>query len=147
MSDTWDPEREKGKEQRRKARAAQRVRDLVEGSEIHVQRLAYRVLGLNDARARQLARDNIEILLGTLLRPLHRDTRIHAFKALKNAAHEPEGAAMVLARAREAFTLPDKRYPKEWLLDLVAHIVAKHPQLAAPGEARVIYRRGTEVIQ
>lgn len=117
------------------------VRDLVEGSEIHVQRLAYRVLGLPDARARQLAADNLEILLGTLLRPLHRDTRIHAFAALQNAAHELQGATVVLARAREAFTLPDKRYPKEALLGLVAHIVARHPQLAAPGEARVVYRK------
>lgn len=117
------------------------VRDLVEGSEIHVQRLAYRVLGLDDARARQLAWDNIEILLGTLLRPLHRDTRIHAFGALKNAAHEAQGAAVVLARAREAFTLPDQHYPKEALLDLVAHVVARHPQLAAPGETRVVYRK------
>ncbi|MFZ5550811.1 MAG: gliding motility protein [Pseudomonadota bacterium] len=117
------------------------VRDLVEGSEIHVQRLAYRVLGLPDPRARRLAADNLDILIGTLLRPLHRETRLQAFAALKNAASEEAGARRVLARAREAFALPDKHYPKEGLLDLVAHIVARHPALAETGEARVIHRK------
>jgi len=117
------------------------VRDLVEGSEIHVQRLAYRVLALPDSRARALARDNLDVLIGTLLRPLHRDTRAQAFGALKNAAHEAEGATRVLARAREAFALPDQRYPKEGLMDLVAAILARHPQLAEASEARVIYRK------
>jgi hypothetical protein len=117
------------------------VRDLVEGSEIHVQRLAYRVLGLPDPRARRLAADNLDILIGTLLRPLHRETRLQAFAALKNAASEEAGARRVLARAREAFALPDKHYPKEGLLDLVAHIVARHPALAEAGEARVIHRK------
>lgn len=117
------------------------VRDLVEGSEIHVQRLAYRVLGQRDERARQLAKDNLDILIGTLLRPLHRETRAQAFGALKNAAHGEEGARRVLARSREAFALPDEGYPKEGLLDLVAHILARHPVLAEAGEARVVYRR------
>lgn len=117
------------------------VRDLVEGSEIHVQRLAYRVLALPDPRARRLAADNLDILIGTLLRPLHRETRLQAFAALKNAGSEEAGAQRVLARAREAFALPDKHYPKEGLLDLVAHIVARHPALAEAGEARVIHRK------
>lgn len=117
------------------------VRDLVEGSEIHVQRLAYRVLGRSDERARRLAKDNLDILIGTLLRPLHRETRAQAFAALKNAAHEETGARRVLAKAREAFALPDDGYPKEGLLDLVAKILARHPQLAEASEARVVYRR------
>ena len=117
------------------------VRDLVEGSEIHVQRLAYRVIGLRDERARRFARDNLDILIGTLLRPLQRETRAQAFGALKNAAHAEADARRVLARAREAFALPDERYPKEGLLGLVAHILAHHPQLAESGEARVVYRK------
>jgi hypothetical protein len=116
------------------------VRDLVEGSEIHVQRLAYRVLGRRDERAYKLAKANLDILIGTLLRPLHRETRAQAFGALKNAAHDEEGARRVLAKAREAFALPDEGYPKEGLLGLVAHILARHPQLAEPSEARVVYR-------
>jgi len=117
------------------------VRDLVEGSEIHVQRLAYRAIGLRDERARRFARDNLDILIGTLLRPLHRETRAKAFGALKNAAHDEAGARRVITRAREAFALPDEGYPKEGLLGLVAHILARHPQLAEAGEARVIYRK------
>lgn len=117
------------------------VRDLVEGSEIHVQRLAYRVLGRRDERAQRLAKANLDILIGTLLRPLHRETRAQAFGALKNAAHDEEGARRVLTKAREAFALPDEGYPKEGLLGLVAHILARHPQLAEPSEARVVYRR------
>src|SRR5262249_25669328 len=44
------------------------VRDLVEGGEIHVQQLAYRVLGMTDLRAEEQARANLDILIGTLLR-------------------------------------------------------------------------------
>ena len=62
------------------------VQDLIEGSNIHVQKLAYRVLAQNDPRAQTLAEENIDILLGTLLRPIHRSTRIPAFSALANAA-------------------------------------------------------------
>ncbi len=116
------------------------VRELVEASEIHVQRLAYRVLGLRDDAARAQAADALDILLGTLLRPLHRDTRRQAFTALKNAAHAEPGARRVLARAREAFALPDRRYPKEGLLDLVAHILHRHPGLALEGETPTVYR-------
>jgi hypothetical protein len=117
------------------------LRDLVEGSEIHVQRLAYRVLALPDARARRFARDQLDILIGTLLRPLHRETRTHALAALANAAHDADAAKIVLARARDAFALPDKRYPKEALLGLVARVLAMHPALAQRGERPVIHRR------
>ena len=118
------------------------VRDLVEGSEIHVQRLAYRVLSLPDPRARALARDNLDILIGTLLRPLHRETRMQALRALANAAGSDAAAYRVVSRARDAFALPDERYPKEALVGLVGRLVARHSHLAGPGEARVIYRRG-----
>jgi hypothetical protein len=117
------------------------VRDLVEGSEIHVQRLAYRVLSLPDARARALARDNLDILIGTLLRPLHRETRMQALRALDNAARHADAAEQVLATARDAFVLPDEHYPKEALVGLVGRLLARHPHLAGPGETPVVYRR------
>lgn len=119
----------------------QAVQDLVEGSNIHVMMLAYRVLALPDARARALAADNIEILLGTLLRPIHRKTRMAAFDALANAAHHSEAVARrVHARAREALKLPDKKYPKAELIGLIARTLAAHPALAAEIERPVVYR-------
>lgn len=120
---------------------ARSVRDLVEGSEIHVQALAYRVLSLDDDRARALAAENIALLLGTLLRPLHRATRSLAFGALANAATTGENAARVLAKAREALDLPDEKYPKEALLGLIARIIARWPALRGPREDPVVYRR------
>lgn len=117
------------------------VRDLVEASEIHVQRLAYRLLATHDARAERLARDNLDILLGTLLRPLHRETRLRAFGALHNAARDPACARKVLARAREALALPDAGYPKEALVGLIGQVLALHPALAGAGEGRVVQRR------
>jgi len=115
------------------------VRDLVEGSEIHVMALAYRVLGLDDERARAQALDNLDLLLGTLLRPLQRKTRLLAFRALDNAATSSAGAARVVARARDALRLPDIRYPKEALVGLIGKLLARHPHLAAPEERPVIY--------
>jgi hypothetical protein len=119
----------------------QAVQDLVEGSNIHVMMLAYRVLALPDPRARALAADNIDILLGTLLRPLHRRTRMAAFAALANAArHDQAIARRIEARAREALKLPDKRYPKAELIGLIGNILAAHPGLASAAERPVVYR-------
>jgi hypothetical protein len=95
----------------------QAVQDLVEGSNIHVMMLAYRVLALPDARARALAAGNVDILLGTLLRPLHRKTRMAAFEAL------------------------DKKYPKPELIGLIGSILASHPALASEAERPIVYRR------
>jgi hypothetical protein len=117
------------------------VRDLVEGAEIHVQHLAYRILAQADARAATLASENLEILIGTLLRPLHRRTRLAAFAALANAAKRIEDAGWILGKAREAWVLPDHRYPKEQLVGLIGTILARHPELARAGERHVIYRR------
>lgn len=116
------------------------VRDLIEASEVHVQMLAYRVLAQSDERARQLAVACLDILLGTLLRPLHRKTRLAAFGALANAAtaHE-ESAGRILRRAREAMRLPDKRYPKEELVGLIGQILHAWPSLRGPREQPVIY--------
>jgi hypothetical protein len=118
------------------------VQDLIEGSNIHVMVLAYRVLALPDARARTLAAANVDILLGTVLRPLHRRTRLAAFDALVNAARgDAAVAARIHARAREALKLPDKRYPKAELIGLIAGILAVRPELAGEAEQPVIYRR------
>lgn len=117
------------------------VRDLVEGGEIHVQQLAYRVLGLDDARARAQAGESLDILFGTLLRPLHRGTRLAAFAALQNAASTEPYARLVLEKCREAFALPDRRYPKEALVGMIGKILARFPALAGADEQRVIHRR------
>jgi len=117
------------------------VRDLVEGGEIHVQHLAYRVLAMKDARAEEQARANLDILIGILLRPLHRRTRLAGFGALANAASTLECAQKVLTRAREVFALPDRRYPKEQVVGLIAKILARFPELAGPTERPVVYRR------
>jgi len=119
----------------------QAVQDLVEGSNIHVMMLAYRALALPDPRARALAANNIDILLGTLLRPLHRKTRMAAFAALANAARHDEAIARrIHARAREALKLPDKKYPKAELIGLIGNILAAHPGLASAAERPVVYR-------
>ena len=118
------------------------VQDLIEGSNIHVMMLAYRVLALPDQRAQALAAAHVEILLGTLLRPLHRRTRLAAFDALVNAARDDATvAARIHARAREALKLPDKRYPKAELIGLIGRILAIRPELAAEAERPVVYRR------
>lgn len=117
------------------------VQDLIEGSNIHVMMLAYRVLALPDPRARALAAQNVDILLGTLLRPLQRKTRMAAFEALANAARHDEAVARrVHARAREALKLPDKKYPKAELIGLIGRILVAHPGLATDAERPVVYR-------
>lgn len=121
---------------------ARSVRDLVEASEIHVMALAYRVLGLDDERARVLAVENLSLLLGTLLRVMHRATRELGFRALSNAArHDAVAAARVLAKAREALDLPDTKYPKEPLLGLIAAILARWPNLRGAQERPTVFRR------
>jgi hypothetical protein len=121
------------------------VRDLVEGSSIYVQMLAYRVLAADDDRARALAVENLDILLGTLLRPIHRKTRLPAFDALANAARADETAARrILDRARDALRLPDKRYPKAELVGLIARILQAHPGLRDAAEQPVVYGRGAK---
>lgn len=120
----------------------QAVQDLVEGSDIHVQMLAYRVLGQDDERARRLAVQTLDVLIGTLWRPLHRKTRLAAFEALANAARaDIDAARVILPRAREALRLPDKKYPKEQLIGLIGRILHWQPELRGPREQPVIYRK------
>jgi hypothetical protein len=115
--------------------------DLVEASEIHVMALAYRALGLQDERARAQAARHLPLLLGTLLRPMQRDTRVLAFGALANAASTIDTAQLVLARAKDALNLPDIRYPKERLLGLIAQLIHRWPELRGPREQPVVYER------
>lgn len=115
--------------------------DLVEASEIHVLSLAYRALGLNDERARQQASEHLPLLMGTLLRPMQRDTRTLAFGALANAANSIESARLILDRAKDALNLPDTRYPKERLLSLIAHVLHRWPELRGANEQPLIYER------
>jgi hypothetical protein len=118
------------------------VGDLVEGSDIHVMMLAYNILALDDGRARALAVAHLDLLLGTLLRPLHRKTRLPAFNALANAAKaDADAAARILARVREAFKMPDKHYPKEELAGLAAFILRTYPRLQGVSERPPVYRR------
>jgi hypothetical protein len=118
------------------------VQDIVEGSDIHVMTLGYRILALRDPRAVQLAGANLDILLGTLLRPIHRKTRLAAFQALANAARSsPDAAKRILGRARDALKLPNKKYPKAELIGLIGAVLEAEPTLASERERPVIYRR------
>jgi len=118
------------------------VADLVEASEIHVMALAYRILALDDERARSLVAQHLPLLLGTLFRPMHRVTRAAAFGALINAASTSEQTGrIILYKAKEALALPDKKYPKEELAGLIGQIIHRWPVLRGTSEKQVIYRR------
>jgi hypothetical protein len=121
------------------------IRDLLEAPEIHAQRVAFAALALDDPRARVLAAENVDLLTATLLRPLRRKTRAFAFAALKRACeHDEATARFVVERARVAFDLPDKRYPKEQLLGVVAQALHRWPALGGASEQRRVYRRSVE---
>ncbi|MGV3620236.1 MAG: gliding motility protein [Archangium sp.] len=118
------------------------VRELLESPQIHVQALAFRVLATNDPRAQAIASKNVDVLVPTLLRPLHRKTRLAAFKALSAAARDDEkAAAIVLRRMKEALSLPDKRYPREELVAAMGQVLARWPSLRSPSEHPRIFRR------
>jgi hypothetical protein len=81
------------------------------------------------------------MLLGTLLRPLHRSTRMLAFKALRNAATTQEAAARIAARAREALDLPDTHYPKPALIELIGNLLHRYPALRKADEQPPVHWR------
>lgn len=110
------------------------IRNLLESPEIHAQALAFRVLGLEDRTARDLAAENLDLLLPTLLRALHRRTRLLAFRALENAAGTPNRARRIHDRCREALDLPDRKYPKEQLVGLIGRLLRRWPELCLPAE-------------
>ena len=121
---------------------ADAILELLESPQIFAQALAFRALALDDERARALAQANLRALAATLLRSLHRRTRLWAIGALRNAASEPEAARFVLERARGALHLPDRRYPKDALVGLVGYILHRFPELREAGETPVVYERG-----
>ncbi|WP_375772860.1 gliding motility protein [Archangium gephyra] len=118
---------------------ARAMRDLLESPQIHVQALAFRVLARDDERARALAAHNVDLLQATLLRPLHRKTRLMALGALRNAARDEAAARQLAGRIRDAMDLPDRQYPKEALLGLLADILHRWPALRGPSEQPVVY--------
>lgn len=114
--------------------------DLIEAPNIHAQHIAYRALGSDDRRAPGLAAKHLTLLLGTLLRPLHRGTRLAAFQALGNAAaHDLDSAKRILERARDALLLPDTKYPKEALLGIIGRVMHHWPELAHAREIPMVY--------
>ena len=116
------------------------VRDLLESPQIHVQALAFRILGARDPRAIALAAAHVDLLQAALLRRLHRRTRLLAFGALRNAArHDEATARYLLGRMRDALGLPEKRYPREELVGLVGEVLHRWPALRGPREQPRIY--------
>ena len=118
------------------------LRDLLEAPEIHVQALAFRTLALPEDRARDAAASCLDLLVPALLRPLHRRTRLLALAALENAVRDEAAAGGVVARAREAFALPDRRYPKEALVGLLGRLLHRFPALRSPAEEPVVHLSG-----
>ena len=116
------------------------VRDLLESPQIHVQALAFRILGQDDPRAPEVAARSRDLLQATLLRPLHRRTRLLAFRALEKASqHDEATARFLLGRMREALALPEKRYPTEKLVGLIGKVLHRWPSLRGPGEVPRVY--------
>jgi hypothetical protein len=116
------------------------LRDLLESPQIQVQLLAFRILGQDDARAREIAAAHVDLLQATLLRRLRSASRKLAFAALRNAAsHDEATARMLLGRMRDALALPEKRYPVEELVGLIGFVLHRWPALRAAREQPVVY--------
>ncbi len=120
------------------------LRDLLEGAEIHVQLLALRVLAQDDERAKQLAAKNLDLLRATLLRDMHRKSRLVALRALSNAATTLDNARKILNRAKQALDLPGKGYPREHLFALLAELCQRWPELRGPKEQPIVYQGKTK---
>jgi hypothetical protein len=118
---------------------AQSVRDLLEAPEIRAQVLALRVLARPDERSRTLAEASVDLLQATLLRSMHRHSRIVAFAALANAANSAPLARTILLRARQALDLPEAGYPREHLIALIADLLRRWPELRAAEEQPCIF--------
>lgn len=120
------------------------LRELLESPQIHVQALAFRVLGTDDPRAGKLAAGLVDVLAPTLLRALHRRTRLMALGAVKQAVLADETAARhLVSKLKDALALPDKKYPKEGLIGVLAAALHRWPSLRSAREAPAIYREAT----
>jgi hypothetical protein len=124
-------------------------RDLLESPVGYVQALALRALARDDDRARESAARNLDVLQATLLRSLHRRTRLWAFRALLGAAVNLENARIVHDRARQALDLPDRHYPKDRLIGLIGRLLHRWPELRSAHEVPVVYecRALTSVVE
>jgi hypothetical protein len=121
---------------------ARLVRELLESPQIHVQALGFRVLATRDERAVAMAAQQVDVLAPTLLRPLHRRTRLMAFAAMENACLFSETAATaLLEKMKQSLALPDRRYPKEELVGLIGRVLARWPKLRGKNEQPQIFRR------
>ncbi len=122
------------------------VRDLLESPQIHVQLLALRALASDDPRAPALGAMVQELLQATLFRPLHRRTRLVAFRALGMAArHDEATARYLLGRMRDALALPERRYPMEALVGLIATVLARWPALRSATERPRVFGLPDEI--
>jgi len=115
------------------------VRDFLESPQIHVNQLGFHILSLDDPAVAQLSEHNLDLLCAALLRKLHRRTRLLAIDALLQAVRTERAARVVLPKARAALRLPDKRYPKENLIALIATILHRHPSLRSEREQPPIF--------
>lgn len=123
--------------------APELVSELLESPQIHVQTLAFRILGSRDPRAPALAAAQLDGLLPTLLRKLHRRSRLMAFAALRNAAlHDEAAARRLIPRIHDAFALPERRYPKEALVELLGAVLHRWPALRLGSEQPTVFRKG-----
>ncbi len=116
------------------------IRDLLEAAEIHAQTVAFAALALDREDARTLAAENIDLLVPTLLRPLHRKSRALALGALTNAAIDEAHALRIVSAARTALALPDHKYPKDLVIELIGQLIHRHPALRHETEQPVVYR-------
>ncbi|MFP2956818.1 gliding motility protein, partial [Myxococcus sp. 1LA] len=55
------------------------------------------------------------------------------------AAHGVEAARVLVPRVRDAFALPDSRYPKESLVALLARMLTRWPELRGPAEVPHVF--------
>ncbi|MDP1827000.1 MAG: gliding motility protein [Archangium sp.] len=120
---------------------AKLVRELLESPQIHVQALGFRVLGTRDPRAVAMAAQQTDVLAPTLLRPLHRRTRLMAFAAIDNACQAEPAASALLDKMKQALALPDRRYPKEELVGLIGRVLSRWPKLRGKNEQPQLFRR------
>ncbi len=100
-----------------------------------------RTLTGDDPRAAVRARQNRELLLGSLERSLPRAVTRQALRTLDRLADEPAGAAQLVAWARRALA---RRTPVDGLLELVARQLSRHPLLREAGEKPIVYRRAAK---
>lgn len=115
--------------------------DLLRAEDDHICSIAVRALTGDDPRAVVLARQNRDLLLGSLERRMPRAVTRQALRTLDRLADEPAEAAQLLAWARRALA---RRGPDDALLALVARQLSRHPLLREPGEKPTVYRRAVK---